>query len=276
MSVLKNGLTKQTRGIDSDDLSISNASTNNSGRVTQFAISSTNSFGKLNIIENGGMNDMINEMDTENNESSNEIDTKLNDNSNLLDENDDDSENRNPLVNVENGPDSDIISISNPRSTSPPAPERSEAKSPPPIPTATSEHQAKLMEAANDAAMIKLQLYSQFKTLPWKPKVRLVELESFLNQERKKFFGYGDLPNDLETMIGLPYPIQESVKILKQHLYKPLSDEQIKLEEKIAKYPLSTKDLTDTNSDEDGLEENPSEILFSSLLPNLPQYLVIS
>jgi hypothetical protein len=171
----------------------------------------------------------------------------------------------------------DVVAVvDTPRSASPPPPLPAplvdeKSKSPPPMATATSEHQAKLMEAANDAAMIKLQLYSQFKSLPWKPKVRLAELESFLDQERKKFFGYGDLVNDLDTMIGLPYPIQESVKILKQHLYTSLSEEQIKLEEKIAKYPLSTRENATA---QDEAEENPSEVLFSALLSNLPQYLV--
>lgn len=128
-----------------------------------------------------------------------------------------------------------------------------------------------LMDAANESASIKLNIYNQIKTLPWRPKVRLCELESFLDQERKKFLGYGDLLNDLETLVGLPQPIHESVKILKQHLFASLSEEQIKLEEKFYKYPMSTKEIDETN------EESPlppAEILFSSLLSNLPQYLI--
>ena len=180
-----------------------------------------------------------------------------------------------------------------PSSGSPP-PEPQQNKSPPPHPTPS---QAKVLEAATDSAMLKLQFYNQIKTLPWSPKVRLCELEAFLDQERKKFLGYGDLINDLDTLVGLPYPIHESVKILKQHLFISLAEEQIKLEEKLAKYPLSSADIavdgskrssstrTNTNttngddqddqedSDQEG-QESPAEILYSSLLPNLPQYLV--
>lgn len=155
------------------------------------------------------------------------------------------------------------------RSGSPP-PERMDIKSPPPLPSHTE--QSKLLDAANDAALIKLQLANQLKSLPWKPKVRLAELEAFLDQERKKFFGFGDLPNDLNTMIGLPYPIQESVRILKQHMYTSLSEEQIKMEENITKYPLSTKEQCLALED----SESPSEIFFSSVLNQLPQYLVFN
>jgi hypothetical protein len=45
---------------------------------------------------------------------------------------------------------------------------------------------------------------------------RQYELDAFIDQGRKKFLGYGDLDNDNETLIGLPYPIHESVRILKQ------------------------------------------------------------
>lgn len=58
--------------------------------------------------------------------------------------------------------------------------------------------------------------FAAIKNLPWKPKVRQSDIETFLDQERKKFLGYGDLHNDLDTLIGLPIPIHESVRILKQ------------------------------------------------------------
>ena len=90
--------------------------------------------------------------------------------------------------------------------------------------------------AVSDALQLKLQFYSHSKTLPWKPKVRRKELELFIDQERKKFLGYGDLAEDLDTLIGLPYPIHESVKVLKQHLYISLNDEQIRLEERMLRY----------------------------------------
>ncbi len=140
-----------------------------------------------------------------------------------------------------------------------------------PPPEVELDEKQKLLSAINNATYLKMKINNQLKSLPWKPKVRLCELESFLDQERKKFLGYGDLTNDLNTLIGLPNPIHESVRILKQHLYVSLADEQIKLEEKIYKYPMSTQ-----NSDENKLEdeEAPAEVLFSSLLNNLPQYLV--
>jgi hypothetical protein len=172
------------------------------------------------------------------------------------------------------------------------------SKSSPPLPT---HEQVKALEAVNDATLVKLKIYNQLKSLPWMPKVRLCELETFLDQERKKFLGYGDLSNDLDTLVGLPNPIHESIKILKQHLYISLADEQIKLEERMAKYPMSTPDVVNfklesqqkqrfsddlpnghnnnnnnngsKNADED--MECPAEILFSNLLNNLPQYLVI-
>ena len=134
-----------------------------------------------------------------------------------------------------------------------------------------------LMDAANDSVTLKLKIYTQIKTLPWRPKVRQCELEAFLDQERKKFLGYGDLPNDLDTLIGLPYPIHESVRILKQHLFSSLSDEQIKLEEKFYKYPMSTREIdvdARQTPEEPVVDDPPAEILFSSLLTSLPQYLI--
>ena len=128
--------------------------------------------------------------------------------------------------------------------------------------------------SVSDAVFLKLQFYHQSKALPWKPKVKQRELELFLDQERKKFLGYGDLGNDVETLIGLPYPIHESVKVLKQHMYISLNDEQIKLEEMFSKYPLSTKAKHTLNQDGSEPAQSPAEILFASLLNNLPQYLV--
>lgn len=137
--------------------------------------------------------------------------------------------------------------------------------SPPPLPT---ENQIKVLEAANDAISVKINFSYQSKSLPWRPKVRISELEMFLDQERKKFLRFGDLSNDLDTLIGLPKPIHESIRILKQHLYTSLSDEQIKLEEKFLKFPMSTREVIENEI------ESPAEILFSSLLNNLPQNLV--
>jgi len=129
-----------------------------------------------------------------------------------------------------------------------------------------------------EAVLLKLNFYNQSKTLPWKPKVRRRELEMFIDQERKKFLGYGDLLDDLDTLVGLPYPIHESVKVLKQHMYTSLNDEQVKLEERLVKYPLSTRNSEDLKARSQAGGEQaqlpPAEVLFSGLLNNLPQYLV--
>lgn len=53
------------------------------------------------------------------------------------------------------------------------------------------------------------------KGLPWVPKVRQKDLQFFLDQTRIKFLGF-KLDNDIETLIGLPNPIHESVAILNQ------------------------------------------------------------
>lgn len=56
------------------------------------------------------------------------------------------------------------------------------------------------------------------KGLPWIPKVRHKDLQFFLDQTRIKFLGF-KLDNDIETLIGLPDPIHESVSILKQVIF---------------------------------------------------------
>lgn len=125
----------------------------------------------------------------------------------------------------------------------------------------------------NEALIAKMKFFQNLKCLPWLPKVRMCELETFLDQERKKFLGYGDLSQDLDTLIGLPNPIHESIRTLRQHLYVSLAEEQIKLEEKFLKYPLSTKEACISNEENEDTK-TPTEVLFSALLTNLPQYLV--
>lgn len=51
--------------------------------------------------------------------------------------------------------------------------------------------------------------------LPWSPKVRQKDIYQFLDLSRDKFIGYA-LPEDSETTAGLPQPICEGVKILRQ------------------------------------------------------------
>jgi hypothetical protein len=44
---------------------------------------------------------------------------------------------------------------------------------------------------------------------------RQKDLEAFLEHTRKKFVGFA-IKDDVTTLIGLPKPIHESIKILKQ------------------------------------------------------------
>ncbi|ESO85181.1 hypothetical protein LOTGIDRAFT_221410 [Lottia gigantea] len=103
------------------------------------------------------------------------------------------------------------------------------------------------------------------KSLPWKPKVRQKDLEMFLECTRNKFVGF-QVKNDHDSLAGLPQPIHEGVKILKQHLYISLSELQIKREEEIAKNPLSRPEKEVANT--------PAECLYQVMLPNLPQYMI--
>uniref|UniRef100_A0A8C8BM20 Striatin interacting protein 2 n=1 Tax=Otus sunia TaxID=257818 RepID=A0A8C8BM20_9STRI len=103
------------------------------------------------------------------------------------------------------------------------------------------------------------------KGLPWAPKVRQKDIEHFLEASRNKFIGF-TLGQDTETLIGLPRPIHESVKTLKQHKYVSISDVQIKNEEELEKCPMSLG--------EEEVQETPCEILYRSMLYNLPQYMI--
>ncbi|NXL38858.1 STRP2 protein, partial [Glaucidium brasilianum] len=103
------------------------------------------------------------------------------------------------------------------------------------------------------------------KGLPWAPKVRQKDIEQFLEASRNKFIGF-TLGQDTETLIGLPRPIHESVKTLKQHKYVSISDVQIKNEEELEKCPMSLG--------EEEVQETPCEILYRAMLYNLPQYMI--
>ncbi|NWX93218.1 STRP2 protein, partial [Nothoprocta pentlandii] len=103
------------------------------------------------------------------------------------------------------------------------------------------------------------------KGLPWAPKVRQKDIEHFLEASRNKFIGF-TLGQDTETLIGLPRPIHESVKTLKQHKYISISDVQIKNEEELEKCPMSLG--------EEEVQETPCEVLYRAMLYNLPQYMI--
>jgi hypothetical protein len=76
------------------------------------------------------------------------------------------------------------------------------------------------------------------KGLPWTPKVRQEEIDRFIRQSREKFVGVV-LPEDTATLVGLPKPIEESIQIMRKHVYVSLCDVQITKEEGMSRYPLS-------------------------------------
>ncbi len=53
------------------------------------------------------------------------------------------------------------------------------------------------------------------KALPWAPKVRQKDVDQFLDTTRVKFVGF-PLHNDRISLAGLPQPIHEGVRVLKQ------------------------------------------------------------
>ncbi|RWS25142.1 hypothetical protein B4U80_04181 [Leptotrombidium deliense] len=105
------------------------------------------------------------------------------------------------------------------------------------------------------------------KALPWAPKVRQKDIDSYLDNTRMKFVGY-TLPNDRTTTAGLPEPILEGINILKQHIYVSLAELQMKREEEMAKFPLTTKELDETPLG------SSAEVLYQAMLPSLPQYMI--
>ncbi|XP_068045424.1 striatin-interacting protein 2 isoform X2 [Anomalospiza imberbis] len=118
---------------------------------------------------------------------------------------------------------------------------------------------------AMPAQRLPIERVSFPKGLPWAPKVRQKDIEHFLEASRNKFIGF-TLGQDTETLIGLPRPIHESVKTLKQHKYVSISDVQIKNEEELEKCPMSLG--------EEEVQETPCEVLYRAMLYNLPQYMI--
>uniref|UniRef100_A0A668STW8 Striatin interacting protein 1 n=1 Tax=Oreochromis aureus TaxID=47969 RepID=A0A668STW8_OREAU len=103
------------------------------------------------------------------------------------------------------------------------------------------------------------------KGLPWAPKVREKDIENFLESSRSKFIGY-TLGSDTDTVVGLPRPIHESIKTLKQHKYVSIAELQITKEEEFQKTPLS--------GGEEEVETCATELLYQGILPSLPQYMI--
>uniref|UniRef100_A0A8C2QYL4 Striatin interacting protein 2 n=1 Tax=Capra hircus TaxID=9925 RepID=A0A8C2QYL4_CAPHI len=97
------------------------------------------------------------------------------------------------------------------------------------------------------------------KGLPWTPKVRQKDIEHFLEMSRNKFIGF-TLGQDTDTLVGLPRPIHESVKTLKQ--VSRLGCHQGKI------------DFGQLENDLEVVPETPCEILYQGMLYSLPQYMI--
>ena len=117
------------------------------------------------------------------------------------------------------------------------------------------------------------------KGLDFRPKARKKDVDSFIESCRSKYgcFEMGEPGNDLA---GLPEPIQESIQVLRQHIFVPLSDIQIAEEEEAKKRHVCSFPTADSGEKEDcGISsvtkrDNPTEKLYKILLPNLPQYMI--
>ncbi|KAH8869772.1 Striatin-interacting protein 1 [Schistosoma japonicum] len=108
-------------------------------------------------------------------------------------------------------------------------------------------------------------LYMKEKSLPWKPKVKKKDLEAFLSSVRLKFIGF-HVPNDTVSLAGLPEPIHEAVRVMREHLYVSLGEMQIERENEIAQNPLSMS--------KESIPDTPVERLYRAMYPLLPQYMI--
>lgn len=121
------------------------------------------------------------------------------------------------------------------------------------------------MQAVEKEEEDDVDLLKASNRLPWEPKVRQKDVDLFLDLSRHKFLGY-TLNNDRESEVGLPRPILEGIRTLKEHMYVSLADLQIKREEEIARNPISNT--------EGVIDQTPAEIVYQAILPNLPQCMI--
>ncbi|XP_029032119.1 striatin interacting protein isoform X2 [Osmia lignaria lignaria] len=103
------------------------------------------------------------------------------------------------------------------------------------------------------------------KSLPWTPKVRQKDVDTFLEVTRLKFVGY-NLEGDRESLAGLPQPIHEGVNTLKKHMYTSLAEVQIQKEEQMLRNPITTPRFP--------IRQTPTEIVYHAILPFVPQYMI--
>lgn len=101
------------------------------------------------------------------------------------------------------------------------------------------------------------------KVLEFRPKARKKDVDAYIESCRTKYGCFEDLAL-------LPEPIQESIRVLSDHIYIPLSDVQTEQEEELEKRrALSLGAQVDLP-----VRDNATERLYQILLPNLPQYMI--
>jgi hypothetical protein len=110
------------------------------------------------------------------------------------------------------------------------------------------------------------------KGLDYCPKARKKDIEAFIENCRSKFGCFespGAVQNPLTCDISsLPDPLQESIRVLRHHVYIPLSELQITKEDDIEKKLSLNKDVPIETRD------TPTEQLYKLILSNLPQYMI--
>ncbi|KAL1451720.1 hypothetical protein WDU94_006071, partial [Cyamophila willieti] len=102
--------------------------------------------------------------------------------------------------------------------------------------------------------------------LPWKPKIDERELNMYMKYLRLKYFGLDLDSSDVDSLFGLPDPLQEGIQILKDNLYTPLSAVQLKQEERLNRYFMSAKDTIRSDS--------PVETFYAATWRELRQYVI--
>ena len=106
--------------------------------------------------------------------------------------------------------------------------------------------------------------------LEFRPKVRQSEVDLFIEASTNKF-GTFDATNPNSETAGLPRPIQESISVLQAHVYKPLSEVQIKEEEDVESRMRRSFGDNQCKLPE---RNTRTERLYEFMVPNLPQYMI--
>ncbi len=101
------------------------------------------------------------------------------------------------------------------------------------------------------------------KVLEFRPKARKKDVDAYIESCRTKYGCFEDLAL-------LPEPICESIKVLTNHIYIPLSDVQMAHEEELEKQ----RALSFGRQVKMPERDHPTEHLYQNLLPNLPQYMI--